>query len=188
MNLDTTFPSNASARDRILFTAQHLFYQQGIRATGIDKIIKEAQVTKVTFYRHFPSKNDLIVSFLTLRHQRWIEWFKEGLEQRGNSLEALPDTLDSWFASAHFRGCAFINSVNEMAEVLPEILTISQHHKQAMIDVIESITPHHLQQTGLSSSLALAIDGAIIHVQITQDHQRILASLKHIVTALLKSG
>jgi len=48
------------ARERILLTAHELFYRDGIRATGIDRVIAESGVTKVTFYRHFPSKNDLI--------------------------------------------------------------------------------------------------------------------------------
>ena len=63
------------ARQRILLTAHDLFYQEGIRATGIDRIIKESGVTKVTFYRHFPSKNDLITAFLAYRHQQWLTWF-----------------------------------------------------------------------------------------------------------------
>jgi AcrR family transcriptional regulator len=57
-----------SARDRILRTAHDLFYADGLRATGIDRVIAEAGVTKVTFYRHFPSKNDLILAYLNLRH------------------------------------------------------------------------------------------------------------------------
>ncbi|MBC8948429.1 hypothetical protein Xets_01100 [Xenorhabdus sp. TS4] len=72
----------SKARERILKTAHMLFYRDGIRATGIDRIIKESEVTKVTFYRHFPSKNDLILAFLDYRHELWIQWFKKSLQVR----------------------------------------------------------------------------------------------------------
>ncbi|WP_394700542.1 TetR/AcrR family transcriptional regulator [Thiomicrorhabdus sp.] len=73
------------ARERILLTAHDLFYREGIRATGIDRLIREAGVTKVTFYRHFPSKNDLILAFLHYRHQRWMDWFASGAENSRKS-------------------------------------------------------------------------------------------------------
>ncbi len=59
--------------------AQDLFYRQGIRATGIDRIIAEAGVTKVTFYRHFPSKDGLIRAYLERRHAAWMGWFQKAL-------------------------------------------------------------------------------------------------------------
>src|SRR6218665_2250806 len=69
---DTT---DLPARDRILVTAHQLFYRDGIRATGIDRIIAESGVAKLTFYRHFPSKDDLVLAFLDYRHDRWLAWF-----------------------------------------------------------------------------------------------------------------
>jgi len=71
------------ARQRILLTAHDLFYQEGIRATGIDRIIKESGVTKVTFYRHFPSKNDLITAPAMWRRpagccRRWRPAWRNG--------------------------------------------------------------------------------------------------------------
>ena len=81
-----------SARDRILGTAHDLFYRDGIRATGIDRLIAESGVTKVTFYRHFPSKNDLVRAFLDLRHARWMAWFVDALGRRGADTPAAPPT------------------------------------------------------------------------------------------------
>ena len=71
------------ARERILRTAHDLFYAEGLRATGIDRVIAEAGVTKVTFYRHFPSKNDLILAYLNLRHEQWMAWFVAALARHG---------------------------------------------------------------------------------------------------------
>ena len=62
--------STLPARERILVTAHELFYRDGLRATGIDRLIAESGVAKLTFYRHFPSKDDLIRTFLDYRHQR----------------------------------------------------------------------------------------------------------------------
>ena len=77
--------SDLPARERILRKAHDLFYAEGLRATGIDRVIAEAGVTKVTFYRHFPSKNDLILTYLNLRHERWMKWFTEALERHGGA-------------------------------------------------------------------------------------------------------
>ena len=77
--------SSLSARERILHTAYRLFYRDGIRATGIDAVIADARVTKVTFYRHFPSKDALIIAFLELRHHRWMQWFREALTRHAAS-------------------------------------------------------------------------------------------------------
>lgn len=60
------------ARQRVLLTAYRLFYRDGIRATGIDRVIAESGTTKATFYRHFPSKNDLVSAYLVHRHDRWM--------------------------------------------------------------------------------------------------------------------
>ena len=91
------FDPAAAARDRILAAAQRLFYQQGIRATGVDRVIAEAGVTKVTFYRHFPAKNQLIAAALEQRHQRWMQGFQQALAQR-------PDAFDyAWLADAYDR-------------------------------------------------------------------------------------
>ncbi|HFJ8955946.1 TPA: TetR/AcrR family transcriptional regulator, partial [Serratia liquefaciens] len=67
-------PQPLPPRQRILLTAHDLFYRDGVRATGIDRIISESGVAKVTFYRHFPSKNELIEAFLAYRHEQWLSW------------------------------------------------------------------------------------------------------------------
>ena len=64
-----------SARDHILDTAKRLFYRDGFRATGIDRIVAESGVAKMSLYRHFPSKDDLIAAFLDWRHAHWTAWF-----------------------------------------------------------------------------------------------------------------
>lgn len=184
MTTKQTQISTLSARERILLTAHDLFYADGIRATGIDRIIKHAKVTKVTFYRHFPSKNDLIIAFLEYRHQRWLTWFSESIQRHGNTVDSLIPTLLEWFESEHYRGCAFINSVGEFGKAMPEVIQISQQHKDDMTTFIETLLPDSSDKEGIAYALALAMDGAIIHTQIDLNPERAIEGFRKIVDAL----
>jgi AcrR family transcriptional regulator len=176
------------ARDRILLTAHELFYRNGIRATGVDRVIAESGVAKLTFYRHFPSKNELVREFLEYRHRRWMDWFVDGLERHGGDSKALVPALGEWFGNGSFRGCAFINSVGELGETLPEVVEITRRHKQDMADAIARLLPASRQRKRQAMDLALAVDGAIVRAQFDQDPQAALASLERIRKSLLGSG
>ena len=180
------------ARERILFAAHELFYREGIRATGIDRVIAESGVAKLSFYRHYPSKNDLVLAFLEHRHARWMAWFKDALARHGGTPKALMPALAEWFGSEGFRGCAFINSVGELGESVPEINEITRRHKADMAKAIARLLPAgsgspsaYRQRRLLAMDLATAVDGAIIRAQYDGDPQPALASLKRICQALL---
>ena len=179
--------TKSAARERILSTAHDLFYQHGVRATGIDKVIAESGVTKVTLYRHFPSKNDLILAYLDYRHQRWMEWFESALTRHGNSVHSLVPALREWFEKEDFRGCAFLNSVGELAETLPEVLDITQSHKQDMWQAILARTSdtERKEITPLQNVITVAIDGAIIHAQYSQQPAESLNALEQILKRVL---
>jgi AcrR family transcriptional regulator len=161
--------ASPSARDRILLTAHDLFYAEGIRATGIDRVIAESGVTKVTFYRHFPSKNDLILAYLAYRHIRWMDWFTGALERhgatRGKGLDALVPAMAEWFGDAGYRGCAFIHSVGELGGALPEVVDIARQHKEDMRAEIANLLPPSRRRAKDAQSIALAVDGAIVQSQ-----------------------
>lgn len=180
--------SEPPARERILITAHGLFYQHGIRATGIDRIIAESGVAKATFYRHFPSKSDLIRAFLEYRHQRWLTWFKDTLDRHGGDIYALVPTLADWFEDETFRGCAFINTVGELAGELPEVVAITRRHKEDMIAVIADLPPSVGSGHELSKTLAVAIDGAIVCAQYDTTPAYAVKAVQQIVTALLASS
>jgi AcrR family transcriptional regulator len=169
------------AHDKILLTAQDLFYREGIRATGVDRIIAAAQVTKVTFYRHFSSKNALIQAYLHYRHEQWMTWFKTTLayylpEYADKPIMALIPTLQAWFESDQFRGCAFINAVVEVATI-PEVMTIAQTHKAEMTKMISLLLPEKANTAAQAVAIATLIDGAIIKAQIDQADDRALQAL-----------
>jgi len=181
-------PPAPGARARILLTAHELFYRDGIRATGIDRVIAESGVAKLTFYRHFPSKNELVREFLEYRHQRWMAWFVEALQRHGGNDKALVPALGEWFGDEGYRGCAFINSVGELGETLPEVVAITRRHKQDMADAIARLLPASRQRKRLAMDLALAVDGAIVRAQFDQSPKAALASLERIRKSLLGSG
>ena len=177
-------PQTLSARERILLTAHDLFYRDGIRATGIDRVIAESGVAKVTFYRHFPSKNNLICEFLEFRHQRWMKWFMDALKRHGGGVNALSPALAEWFTDQNFRGCAFINSVGELGATLHEVVEITRRHKNEMTDVILELLPASRNQVEIAHAVALAVDGAIIRAQFDQTPDAALSSLGVILTSL----
>ncbi len=179
-------------RERILLTAHELFYRDGIRATGIDRVIAESGVTKVTFYRQFPSKNDLIRAYLEYRHERWLSWFIEALQRHGSArrntgLNALVPTLAEWLRDDSYRGCAFINSVGELGSTLPEITEIARRHKQEITDVIASLLPPSRQRRQNAQAAALAMDGAIVRAQFDETPDAALKVFERVLKLLQAS-
>ncbi len=158
-----------SARDRILVTAHDLFYRDGIRATGVDRIIAASGVAKLTFYRQFASKDDLVRAFLDYRHERWMAWFVDALGRHGatpgGGLVPLADALAEWFADPAFRGCAFINTVAEVGGSLPGAVAMAHRHKDDMRAVIADLLPAGPAQEAAARSAAVAVDGAIVQAQ-----------------------
>jgi AcrR family transcriptional regulator len=164
----------SAARERILVTAHDLFYRHGIRATGVDKVIAASKVTKVTFYRHFPSKSDLIRAYLNFRHQMWMDWFvstlqryqaeQSKLQRRREPLAPVLSAIQDWMRDPKFRGCAFINSVAELGGGLDEALSIAASHKQDMVAAITTLL-HESNAAAIARAAALALDGAIVRAQ-----------------------
>src|SRR5947209_20323611 len=104
----------ASARERILNASYELFSHRGIRAVGVNEVIERAGVATATLYRHFPSKDDLVLAFLQLREQRWTKDFVEaGAMSRGSDPEqrrlAIFDVFDEWFERGASESCSFIS-------------------------------------------------------------------------------
>jgi AcrR family transcriptional regulator len=109
----------SSPRDRILETAYELFSRRGTRAVGVDAIVAESGVAKMSLYRNFASKDDLILAFLEMREQRWTrDWLRSEVEARASTpaarLLAIFDVFGAWFARDDFEGCSFINVMLEI--------------------------------------------------------------------------
>ncbi|MFB6724967.1 TetR/AcrR family transcriptional regulator [Kribbella sp. NPDC056345] len=112
-----TSPGRVSeARSRLLETATRIFYSEGIHAVGIDRIVAEAKVTRATLYRHFPSKEELVVAYLQAVHQmdrNQIEAAVTSGQPPADIVRAVAQSITDGITSGHFRGCAFLNAVAE---------------------------------------------------------------------------
>jgi AcrR family transcriptional regulator len=108
------------ARDRIFAAADDLFYHQGIRAVGVDAIAKEAGVAKISLYRAFPSKDDLVVAYLEDRNaDYWRRWDRAFAKHEGNpraQLRAMMEHLAERTTAPDYRGCPFTNDATEFPE------------------------------------------------------------------------
>jgi AcrR family transcriptional regulator len=117
--LETGKPGEGrGARGRILDAAYDLFSRNGIQAVGIDAVISSSGVARQTLYRHFASKQELVLAFLERREQEWTRrWLEGEVMQRASDPEsrllAIFDVFDGWFHRADFEGCSFINVMLE---------------------------------------------------------------------------
>lgn len=179
-----TVPSTATPRERILRSAHDLFYRDGVRATGIDRVIAHSGVAKLTFYRQFASKDALILAFLAHRHERWMAWFTDALARHGGTPAALVPALREWLAGPDYRGCAFLNSVGELGPALPEVVEATRRHKADMTAAIARLLPPGAGRARHARALALAVDGAIVQAQFAESPDGALDTLAFVTKAL----
>jgi AcrR family transcriptional regulator len=141
--------SSASARERILQSAAELFPGGRIRVTGVDALIARADVAKATFYRHFPSKDDLVAAWLRSPDARWLDIVVAELEGRGYTplgrLIGFWEVMGEWAETEQFRGCPFLNTLAEIRDpdhpAYPEV--------SSYIDEVEA----HLSTTALEAGI-----------------------------------
>lgn len=157
------------AKTRIVTTAEGLFYSEGIQAVGVDRIIAESGVAKATFYRHFPSKESLVLGCLRRRHVAWISWLDEAVarlspDPAGRAL-AVFDALRERFAERGYRGCAFINTIVEVADPTHAAHQVAVEHKEVLRRRVAS----YLRAAGVEDRVedvardfVMLIDGAIV--------------------------
>ncbi|MGC1550278.1 MAG: TetR/AcrR family transcriptional regulator [Rhodanobacter sp.] len=182
-----------SARQRSLDTADRLFYQEGLRATGIDRIIAESGVAKMSFYRHFPSKDDLITAFLARRHEAWMAWFESTVEARinkaGAGWEVIADVLGQWFKERDFRGCAFINTMTESGSTDSDAQRFALKHKTDLATYLETLAKRLglLRSRQVVEATMIVIEGTIVRAQMTRDAS-VVTSCRSLLKAIGQSA
>jgi AcrR family transcriptional regulator len=116
----STAASATSARERILDAASRLFSSQGVGPTGVDALIDAAGVAKATFYRYFPSKNDLIVEWLGDRRTRWLDVVRRRAEEIADGPDSMVpaffDAVAEWLEAVDRRGCPYLNTAVELTD------------------------------------------------------------------------
>jgi AcrR family transcriptional regulator len=121
---------DVETRERILRTAYELFTREGFTAVGVDRIVAEAGVAKTSLYRHFRSKDDLVVAVLERHEALWTHGLLEAESGRragtpADRLAALVDVFDEWLRDDGYGGCLFINSALEIHDRSPAIRAAS---------------------------------------------------------------
>jgi AcrR family transcriptional regulator len=158
----------ASAAQRLLATADELFYADGIRAVGIDRLLAEAGVAKASLYQHFGSKDELVGAYLQRRVDRWHGFLDDALA----ASDAAPDEqirsvfalIAAWMTEPGFRGCPFINAAAELPDPAhPGRLAVAEHRARnrerfrALAEAMGAADPE-----ALAASLVLVYDGALV--------------------------
>lgn len=166
---------SSTLKERILKAATALFYSQGIKATGVDTIVKEANTTKMSLYKYFPSKDELVVAFLRQRDADFTVWFVEQVNQKADTAQAkllaIFDVIEEWMAIPEFRGCAFINAAAEFPVKGNPVHQVSAE----FYDNFRSYLSGLAQECGAKSpevlalQLSLLIEGSIVSEQMKRN-------------------
>ena len=158
----------AELRERILGTASRLFYERGVRAVGVDLVVLEAAVAKMSLYRYFPAKDDLIVAFLEREDvEFWAQWDGVAMQFPDDPMGEL-DAHMRWIgerlARSNYRGCPQINAAAEFAEQNHPARQVSRRHMQALrgrlLDIAKRLSVPRPDQ--LAAQLAVLVNGAFV--------------------------
>ena len=181
----------SEARTRLLNTATRLFYTEGLHAVGIDRIVAEAGVTRATLYRHFPSKDDLLVAYLTasdaaIKSQVEHARSKEG--SASDAVRAVGETITDGIRSKGFRGCAFLNAAAEYPAVEHPVHQTVVNHREWFLETVTEL----LADTGETAPAPAARhfvmlrDGAMVAGCLTPDPDLVCETFRLGVEGILK--
>ena len=162
-----------SKRDQIISVAQKLFYQNGFHATGIDRIIKEAGVSKKTLYNHFKSKDELVLAALRKRDELFRNSLMRKTERLGvtakERLLSIFDAVGEWLQEKDFAGCMFINASAEYSQANNPSHMVCAEHKRLVREYIRELAVQAEVDNPeeLSQQLNLLIEGAIVDAHVS---------------------
>jgi AcrR family transcriptional regulator len=164
-------------REQLIKTALRLFARHGYRATGIDTILAEAGVAKMTLYHHFKSKDELIVAALRRRDAEWRQWFMDRVSKRATTprgrLLAVFDVLEEWFREREYHGCSFGQAATEFRDPRHAVHKMASEHKQQLLGYFRELAAaagvKHSEL--LAQQIGLLVEGAVIHMEVFREPQ-----------------
>lgn len=160
-------------RDHIIEVAIKLFCEHGFHATGVDRIMREAKVSKKTLYNHFRSKDELILAALQKHDSVFRNNFVKDVEQLSNTpkgqLVAIFDAAENWFSAQNFFGCMFVNVVGEYSDTNSPMRDVSKSFKKMIWRYIHDLCSQAgvTDPSSMANQLALLFEGAIVTAQIS---------------------
>jgi len=193
MTAVTANPPSTPKRDLLLDTAFRLFYRDGYHAVGIDTILAEAGLAKMTLYHHFSSKEELIVAALERRGLEITTGVRAAIDAAGSSprkrLLAVFDWHGRWFRSKDFNGCAFIRAAGEYPELASPVHQVVSRRKQASREMLEALLTD-MNMTSpkmLAGQIQLLLEGAIVTAHTSGDPTTITLA-RDAALALIKAS
>ncbi len=156
-----------SKRDELVRKALGIFYREGFHAAGMDLLAAETGISKTTMFKHFGSKEELILAVLRLRDQDFRTWLFRRMEEAGEpraQLLAMFDALGEWFAEPTYNSCMFIKAASEYPAAGHPIHAQSAEHKRLLFRQLEKIAAAAgaPDPADLSRKLLLLKEGAIV--------------------------
>ncbi len=176
-------------RDELVGKALAAFYAHGFHATGMDRLVAESGISKTSMYKHFRSKEELILAALERRDSDFRAWLFGRMAALGKTpraqLLAMFDALGEWFAEPGFRGCMFVKAASEFQEAKDPIHAQAAAHKALLLQHLEALARAAGVQDAstLARQLLLLKEGAIVTAQVegrraaAQDAKVIAATL-----------
>lgn len=174
MTPTTTQPASNVHRDKLLETAAGLFYSEGIKGVGVDRILSEAGTTRATMYRHFAGKEALVAAYLEREDAIIRGYFEAAAAGGGTPLELVGLVIDGIAEDAqryHRRGCPFINAAAEYPDADGVVRTIIARHRAWFRDTLATVcqTAGLSNPTQVAAALVLLRDAALVGVYLDGD-------------------
>lgn len=174
-----------SARQQILQAAGDLFFKQGYRAIGVDTVVEHSGVAKMTLYRHFASKDDLLVAYLQEANEQFWGWFESAAssaEGGREQLTAVFTALEGWLANPQCHGCPFINAGGEFSDSDHPVHKAALAHKQAVRQRLRGMAEAAGARSPdvLADQLLLLMDGGYVQARLYASAQ---SPAQHIAAA-----
>ncbi len=167
-----------ATRERLIDAALHRFYRDGFRNVSLDQILTDVGISKTAFYKHFESKDDLILAVLEMRN-RWLQdIFRQRARQQGGDspagqLRALFDVIDEIIGTELFQGCIFVNVVMEYPLPHEPAHIAAANHKQGIEDIVCDLAAGAgaVDARKMAQELCLIMEGAYVTRQVTGSRQ-----------------
>ena len=153
-------PKQSDPRVRILEAADHLFYKEGVRATGTEKIMSLSEVAKATFYRHFPSKDDLVIEYLACRDRSFFEALDSPAPPK--DIHQALARIERVINHPDIIGCPFLRIASEFPDAAHPFHRIAAKHEHRFhAYLVKMLEPLAIDKTGAATAILSVIDGGL---------------------------
>lgn len=179
-----------SARDRLIRAADELFYNEGIHASGIDRLVEVADVAKMTLYNNYSSKDELVAAWLAWRHEDWERRLAQRLERADSATERILAVFDAYLDTATepgHRGCVFLNAAAEIPAAEHPARPVVSSHKDSVRDfLVEQADEMGVDDpAGVGEQLFVLLEGGVVTAGVRRDPEPIRAA-RSVAETLLK--